>query len=106
MTIGEKIKQRRIELGMTQQELADKMGYTSRASICTIETGRESNLTTERIGAFAKALGLNPLSLYDVESQNLDLTDDEVRLIIEYRASDVTTRQMIQRILAYKGELS
>ena len=106
MTIGDKIKQRRLELGMTQQELADKMGYTSRASICTIETGRETNLTAERIGAFAKALGVNPLYLFEHERCELELTDDEIALIIEYRASDVTTRQMIQRILSYKGETS
>lgn len=31
--IGQRIKQRRIELGMTQEELAHKMGYASKTSI-------------------------------------------------------------------------
>ena len=33
MTTGELIKQRRIELGMTQEELASKMGFKTKASI-------------------------------------------------------------------------
>lgn len=37
MTIGERIKQRRTELGMSQDELAKKIGYSSRSSINKIE---------------------------------------------------------------------
>ena len=33
------IKARRVELGLTQQELAEKMGYTNRSSIAKIENG-------------------------------------------------------------------
>ena len=33
MGIGDRIKQRRIELGMSQQELATAMGYTSKSTI-------------------------------------------------------------------------
>lgn len=40
MDLGEKVKQRREELGMTQEELSLKMGYKSRASINKIENGR------------------------------------------------------------------
>lgn len=32
MTVGERIKQKRIELNMTQDELAKKVGYKSRSS--------------------------------------------------------------------------
>ena len=32
------IKKRRAEIGMSQEELARKMGYTSRSSIAKIET--------------------------------------------------------------------
>lgn len=37
MTIGERIKKRRLELGMSQDELAKKIGYSSRSSINKIE---------------------------------------------------------------------
>ena len=41
MDLGEKVRQRREELGMTQEELSLKMGYKSRASINKIENGRQ-----------------------------------------------------------------
>ncbi len=37
MTIGERIKRRRMELGMSQETLAKKIGYSSRSSINKIE---------------------------------------------------------------------
>lgn len=46
MTIGERIKSRREELGMTQDELAKRMGYKSRSSINKIEVAREVTLKT------------------------------------------------------------
>ena len=37
-TIGERVRDRRIELNMSQDELAHKLGYKSRSSINKIET--------------------------------------------------------------------
>lgn len=59
MTIGERIKQRRIELGLTQTELAHKMGITSKTTICKAET-TDFNPTTDRVREFAKALDCTP----------------------------------------------
>lgn len=55
MTIGERIRQRRIELGLTQDELAKKMGYKSRAAISNVEKDKE-DLTSTRIRKYADAL--------------------------------------------------
>ena len=45
MEVGELIKKRRIELGMSQDELARKVGYKSRSSVNKIEIdGVESSL--------------------------------------------------------------
>lgn len=41
MNLADKVKKKRIELGFSQDELAKKMGYTSRSSINKIEKGRE-----------------------------------------------------------------
>lgn len=57
MTVGERIRQRRIELGLTQMELSLRMGYTSKAAICKVEKNG-NNITTDRISKFAKALGV------------------------------------------------
>lgn len=59
MTLGERIKTRRLELGWTQAELAERLGNKSRASVCTVETGKE-DLTTDRIVKYAEALGCKP----------------------------------------------
>ena len=40
MELADKVKQRRIELGLSQEELAQRMGYSSRSSINKIENGR------------------------------------------------------------------
>ncbi len=104
MTIGDKIKQRRIELGLTQTELANLMGYVSKTSICKIETNVETNLSAERIGHFAKVLQMSPLELLAPDYE-FTLSKEEKELIIEFRASDVMTRKMVLRLLSYKEEL-
>ena len=62
MTIGQRVKQRRKELGLTQEELAKRLGNSSRASICTVEKDRE-DLTTTRIAKLANALETSPAFL-------------------------------------------
>ena len=71
MTTGERIKQRREELGLTQTELAERMGYKSRAAICTVEKDKE-DLTTTRIRKFAKALQTTPAYLMGWEEVGLE----------------------------------
>lgn len=68
-TIGQRIKERRIELGMTQEELAHKLGNKSRASVCTVEKDKE-DLTTTRIKQYAEALECTPSYLMGWEDRN------------------------------------
>lgn len=44
MTLAERVKKLRIEMGMSQQELANKMGYSSRSSVNKIESGRQRTI--------------------------------------------------------------
>ncbi len=55
MGIGERIKARREQLNMSQDELAQKMGYKSRSTIAKIES-EINEVTQSKIVAFAKAL--------------------------------------------------
>lgn len=57
--IGERIKIRREELGLTQDELAQKLGYKSRSSINKIELGNH-NLTQRKIKLIADVLSVTP----------------------------------------------
>lgn len=55
MDIGTRIKLLRTQCGMSQNELAQKMGYTSRTTISKIESGN-IKITTEDVVKFAKSL--------------------------------------------------
>ena len=68
MDIGERIKRRREELGMTQDELARAAGYKSRSSINKIEIdGR--GIPQPKIEALAKALKVTPAYLMGWEEE-------------------------------------
>ena len=55
--IGEKIRQRRIELNWSQRDLAEKMGY-NHSTITRIENGKIS-ISQTRIIQFSKVLGVS-----------------------------------------------
>ena len=59
MNIEERIRTRREELNISQTELAKKLGYTSRSSICKIESG-DRKLTASKIKKIADALETSP----------------------------------------------
>lgn len=58
MTTGQKIRMLRKKLGMTQEDLAHKIGYKSKTSITHIEQNRDKSL--EIIQNIAKALNTTP----------------------------------------------
>lgn len=55
MAIGDRIRIRREELGLTQQQLADRLGYKSKSAINKIEMGI-NDVSQKKIPHFAKAL--------------------------------------------------
>lgn len=59
MDIGQRIKSRREQLGLSQDELAKKIGYKHKSSINKIETGILS-LRQSKIAAIAEALETTP----------------------------------------------
>ena len=59
MEIYDNIRRLRTEKKMSQQELAEKTGYTDRSSIAKIEHG-EVDLPQSKIILFAKALKMTP----------------------------------------------
>lgn len=98
MTVGDRIRNRRNDLGMSQQELANKIGYKTRGAINKIENGSRE-LTQNKLMIIAKALNTNPSylmgwntekettpSLLDEEivSSFLNLTDEEKSKVKTY----------------------
>lgn len=93
MTIGSRIKQRRIELGWTLREFADRMGYANHSTVARIERG-EIDIAQSKIARFSEVLGVSVSYLmgWEEEQKKNDIladivvrmrTDDEFRSVIE-----------------------
>ena len=76
MTIGENIARRREQLGMTQEELAEKMGYKHKSSISKIEKGL-NDIPQSKLKQFAEAL-------YTTVDYLLDGEEGEDEELMEY----------------------
>ena len=68
MSIGNKIRNRRIELNMTQEDLALKVGYTSKSTINKIELGI-NDIPLSKVREFARALSTTEAYLMDWEDE-------------------------------------
>lgn len=87
MELYKRIRSRREELGMSQEELAKRMGYKSRSSINKIEMG-ENDIPQSKISAFAKALDVDETWLMGYEDPNLVRFDNEIDEIINILTKD------------------
>jgi transcriptional regulator with XRE-family HTH domain len=116
--IGNKVRQRREELGLSQDELARRCGYKSRSSINKIELNI-NDVTQSKILVLAKALETDPMWLLkeDVETFDtpeafekhwnaigggrhpLELSDLEHTLVVNFRASDPVTQSNVLKLL-------
>ena len=81
MNIGDKIKQLRQSLDLTQDELAQKVGYKSRSSINKIELG-ERDVSRPMIIKFAEALNTTPAYLmgWEDEQENNEDTASIIKI--------------------------
>ena len=99
MDIGQIIKQRREELGMSQEELAQKAGYKSRSSINKIEVdGR--GLPQSKITAIAKALRTTPASLmgWD-ETDNSSIGESAKEMLNNFqKLNDYGQKEALKRV--------
>lgn len=81
-SIGYRIRKRREELGMSQEELALRLGYKSRSSIAKIEKdGRE--LPQKKIASIASVLQTTPAYIMgweQVQKNNNAIADIVVRM--------------------------
>lgn len=107
MTVGERIRKRRKELNLTQDELAKRMGYTSRTAISNVEKDLE-DLTTTRVKKFANALETTPYVLmgWDNAPDDNDFSDEEKHIIECYRKLSDVEKGMVKRLLNYNEGLS
>lgn len=98
--LGEYIKQRRIALNMSQEELAIKMGYSSensRSTIAKIEAGKQ-DITVSRLKALAKALDTDPETLVTLD-EHPSAGESAYNVIIKH--ADVLDKEALERLSAY-----
>lgn len=68
LNIGQRIRQKRESLGLSQEELAQKLGYKSRSTINKIESGI-NDITQSKVVKFAQALQTTPAALMGWEDE-------------------------------------
>jgi transcriptional regulator with XRE-family HTH domain len=115
---GLRVKHRRQELGMTMEELAEKMGYKHKTSIQKIECG-ENSIPQNKIEQLAKCLDTTIQDLmgwtqmdissddfaslvYNTILEPLDYilpTEEEIKIIALYRKASDRDKKLILSIL-------
>lgn len=78
-TVGENILLMRKQLGLTQEELAKKMGYKSKSTINKIELGI-NDIPQSKIVQFAEVLGTTPAHLMGWNEENVKNSPEEPKL--------------------------
>ena len=125
MTIADRIRLRREELSLTQEELSVRCGYSTKSSITKIEKSG-NNITLKKIKRVAEALGVTPSYLMGWENEipptvsghtsetittlNVDKTYDteEVKKAMElwlnYEKADPNIRAAVETLLKPKQQ--
>ena len=98
-TVGQRVKEKRLELGMTQDALAKAAGYQSRSTINKIESG-ERTLSFARIKELADALEVTPDYLIGVESLPMDSMEAKIGIALKQACGDLKKKE-IKELVRY-----
>lgn len=112
MNIGKNIAAARKRAGMTQEELAARVGYKTKSAINKIELGIR-DLPQKKIAAFAQALGVTPGHLMGWDEKpaeelqgmgalaaELVMDPDAMEMAREYMGMDQEDRQAVRDFMA------
>lgn len=94
---GAYIRNLRIARGMTQQELADRCGYSHRATVSAVEKGK-NDIAFDKLPALSAALGVDAKELfnaYDFERAGTTATAPQIDAI-KSMLTDLTPSQLDQ----------
>ena len=99
MDISERIKARRLELGLTLEDVALKLGV-AKSTILRYETKDIGNMGIDKIELLAKALKCTPAYLMGWELEKTDegyalkSEGDELRIILDNTVSELSTEDL------------
>jgi len=94
------IKNRRIELGLTQDQVSDAVGVSS-ATLSRWESGDIKNMKSDKVHALAKVLQVSELDILGVPylKSEIKLSDEELDLVIAYRNADPLLQHAVNKLL-------
>lgn len=107
MTVGERIKNARKALGMTQVQLADKIGE-SKQTIYKYEKNKVTNIPIDKIELIADALGVTPVALMGYEMKPAPNDEGGLKYPADYDKLNEINRAIVDRLIAdlAKGQSS
>ena len=92
MPIGQRIKERRMELGWTQRDLANKMKYSNNSTIARIEAGKV-DVPQSRIVQFSEVLGVSIAHLMgweeEIEAQPAEMAERHIEMIMDEDLNEI-----------------
>ncbi|MGO5053546.1 helix-turn-helix domain-containing protein [Lachnospiraceae bacterium LCP25S3_G4] len=104
MTVGDRIREKREAIGITQEELAKRLGYKSRSSVNKMETSRE--LPLKKVEMMAEALCCSPSYLMGWDEEE-ELADELLNVMYNDTINKINKNIMnmsdkhLKRILKY-----
>lgn len=97
MAIKERLKQRRLELNMTLEDVAKIVGIT-RQTVQKYESGVVSNIPSDKIEDLAKALKTTPAYIMGWEdNEESNATDDDIKFAL-FNSKDGITDEMLDEV--------
>ena len=96
MKIGERIRQRRVELEWSQRDLAAKMGY-NHSTITRIETGK-IDISQSKVVQFSEVLGVSVAYLMGWIDEETEKKNDILSDIILKMRTDETFASVVESL--------
>lgn len=93
-SIGARLKELRVKNGMTQPELADKLGI-SHGQISKIESDKSNNITVTTLSSYMNIFSVSADYIISGETTLNYFTEDEQNLILAYRKLPETYKDKI-----------
>ena len=109
MSVGQRLRQRRMELNMTQAELARRLGVTP-AVVSNYESG-QNPVRSELLEKLIQVLDVEPNVLFQdiYQGAGFPVSGEERRLVERYRGLTTVGRQTLQSVAealeAYQADL-
>lgn len=107
--IAERIKNKRLEFHMTQEELASRLGL-QKSVIAKYENGRISNIKRSTIQKMAEIFECSPVWLMGLDAtpetseEAIKSAKEDAQLVAKYRALSPEDRKTIDDMLNYLYE--